>query len=245
MPAAAPPPRGTQRSWVGPRMHRRWVLMFVLGSAAFAVLAAGLKWSEPLVHLDDAVADTLHAHALESPGVVRVMLAVTRTGTFNWFVGLAVVVVAGMRWAGLARLGLIWLAVLIGGGLWVDGLKNTFDRPRPPYNSVFTTERSYSFPSGHAAASTVAYGMLAYCLALRWRTRRRRLALLFGTGALVLLIGFSRLYLGVHYLSDVLAGYALALAWLSLCIYTIEWARVRFNRPLPDPASTPAAGPSP
>jgi membrane-associated phospholipid phosphatase len=228
-----------------PRMHRRWVLLFILGAAAFGLLAAGVEWSEPLVHLDAAVAASLHEHAVRSPAVVAVMLAITRLGTFPGFVVLSAVVVSGMCWAGLARLGLTWLVVLIGGGLWVDGLKNTFDRPRPPYNSEFTTERSYSFPSGHAASSTVAYGMLAYCLALRWRTRRRRLALLVGCGSLVLLIGFTRVYLGVHYLSDVLGGYALALAWLGMCVYTIEWARVRFNRPGPDPASTAAAGRSP
>jgi undecaprenyl-diphosphatase len=72
--------------------------------------------------------------------------------------------------------------------------------------------------------------MLAYCLALRWRTWRRRLALVVGLGLLVLLIGFSRLYLGVHYLSDVLAGYALALAWLGLCLITIEAVRARLPR---------------
>jgi membrane-associated phospholipid phosphatase len=228
-----------------PRPHRRWVLMFVVGSAAFGVLAMGVAWSEPLIHLDEVVAATLHRHAEQSPGSVRVLLAVTRLGTFPAFVVLSIVVVACMWWAGRPRLGLAWLLALIGGGLWVDGLKHVFDRPRPPYNAEFTTEYSYSFPSGHSASSAVAYGMLAYCLALHWRTRRQRIALCVGFGMLVLLIGFSRLYLGVHYLSDVLAGYALALAWVSLCVAVIELLRVRFNRPPPSRPSTPATGPSP
>jgi membrane-associated phospholipid phosphatase len=158
---------------------------------------------------------------------------------------LSVIVVAGMWWAGRPRLGFAWLVALIGGGLWVDGLKNAFDRPRPPYNTEFTTELTYSFPSGHAASSAVAYGMLAYCLALHWRKRWQRVCLFGGAAALVLLIGFTRLYLGVHYLSDVLAGYALALAWVSLCVYVIELLRERFLRPPPNHPSTPAAGPSP
>src|SRR3954447_20150870 len=108
-----------------PRLHRRWVLMFVFGAAAFALLAAGVAWSEPLVHLDQMVAGALHEHAERSPGAVRAAEAITLLGTFYGFVGLAVVVVGGFWRAGRLRLGLAWLAVLIGGGLWVDGLKNT------------------------------------------------------------------------------------------------------------------------
>ncbi|HEY1379328.1 MAG TPA: phosphatase PAP2 family protein [Gemmataceae bacterium] len=227
-----------------PRLHRRWVLMFVFGAAAFALLAAGVACSDPLVHLDQTVAAGLHRHAERSPGAVRVAEAITLLGTFYWFTALAVVVVGGFWRAGRLRLGLAWLLVLIGGGLWVDGLKNTFDRQRPPCNQAFITELSYSFPSGHAAGSAVAYGTLAYCLALHWRTRRQRVVLVVGFGALVLLIGFTRLYLCVHYLSDVLGGYALALSWVGLCVYAIEWARSRFSRG-PGRPSSPAAGPSP
>jgi undecaprenyl-diphosphatase len=219
--------------------------MFILGSAGFGLLALAVGLSERTAHVDEAVLETLHRHAVRSPALVSAALAVTRLGTLPAFVVLAVVVVTGMWLAGRLRLGLAWLATLIGGGLWVDGLKNIFDRPRPPYNTFFTTEFSYSFPSGHSASSAVAYGMLAYCLALHWRTRRLRLGLLVGFGAFVLLIGFTRLYLGVHYLSDVLAGYGLALAWVSLCVLLIELNRARLSRSPPARPSTPAPGPSP
>jgi undecaprenyl-diphosphatase len=222
------------------RFHRRWVIMFVVASATLAALAAGVAWSEPLVHLDDAVAAGLHAHAERSLGTVRLMLVVTWLGTWKGYAVLAPLVVGGFMAAARPRLGLAWLAVVIAGGLWVDGLKNTFDRPRPQYNSEFTTERSYSFPSAHASSAAVAYGMLAYCLALHWRASRQRLALAFGFGTLVLLIGFTRLYLGVHYLSDVLAGYALALAWVGFCIWALEMAG--FNRSPQGHPNTPAAG---
>src|SRR5439155_17690729 len=113
---------------------------------------------------------------------------------------------------------------------WIDAIKNVVDRQRPVYNRIFTSEESPSFPSGHAAGSAVGYGMLAYCLALRWRTWRRRLPLVGVLVLLVLLIGFSRLYLGVHYLSDVLAGYALGLAWLALCVCAIEAIRMQLPK---------------
>src|SRR5215207_3188062 len=102
--------------------HRRWIAMFILGSATFALMAMGVAWSEPMLHFDESVADTLHRHAAESPAVVAVMLWVTGLGTVRAFVVLAVVVVAGLWLAGRLRLGAAWLLALIGGGLWVDGL---------------------------------------------------------------------------------------------------------------------------
>jgi undecaprenyl-diphosphatase len=209
---------------------RTLLLLCVAGAIGFGSLAAGVERSEHLVHLDDTVANDLHQHALASPGWVRFFLAVTRLGTFPWLATLSVLAIATMWWLGQRRLALAWLIVLVGSGLLIELLKDTFDRPRPPFNHFFTSEDSYSFPSGHAAGSGVAYGMLAYCLALRWPDWRRRLAVVVVLGLLVLVIGFSRLYLGVHYLSDVLAGYALALAWLALSVWAIEWIRARLSK---------------
>jgi len=95
-------------------------------------------------------------------------------------------------------------------------LKLSFHRSRPEV--AFVHLDTYSFPSGHAMISAAAYGALTYLAWPRVRTRGRRVALLAGTIVLVSLICFSRLYLGVHYLSDVLAGVAGGLFWLSVSI---------------------------
>jgi membrane-associated phospholipid phosphatase len=94
-------------------------------------------------------------------------------------------------------------------------LKLSFHRARPEV--AFVHLDTYSFPSGHAMISTAAYGAFAYLAWGRLRSRGR-LALVAGTGVLLALIGFSRLYLGVHYLSDVLAGIAGGVFWLSVAI---------------------------
>jgi undecaprenyl-diphosphatase len=209
------------------RRFRTLIVLFLLGAAGFGLLAAGVHWSEPLLRIDHTVADRLHEHARASPGWVRFFLALTWLGTFWALTTLSVVAMVAMWRIGQPRLALAWAIVLAGSGLWIDGIKHAVDRERPEYNRVFTTETSYSFPSGHAAGSSVGYGMLAYCLALRWRTWRRRLGLVVVLGLLVLAIGFSRLYLGVHFFSDVLAGFALGLAWLALCVCAIEAVRAR------------------
>jgi undecaprenyl-diphosphatase len=95
-------------------------------------------------------------------------------------------------------------------------LKLAFHRPRPEY--AFVHLDTYSFPSGHAMISTAVYGALAYLLWGRLKRGSARLALVAGTAVLLTAIGFSRLYLGVHYLSDVLAGVAGGAFWLAMSI---------------------------
>jgi membrane-associated phospholipid phosphatase len=109
------------------------------------------------------------------------------------------------------------LPVVLAGGEFLNlVLKLSFHRPRP--EAAFVHLDTYSFPSGHAMLSTAAYGALAYLAWSHLHTRRARLALIAGTVQLVALICFSRLYLGVHYLSDVLGGAAAGTFWLALSI---------------------------
>lgn len=102
-------------------------------------------------------------------------------------------------------------------------LKELFARDRPALWDRVVDVRYYSFPSGHAMVSVVMYGLIGYLLAKifpRWR------GLIFIlTVLLVIAIGFSRLYLGVHWPTDIAAGYAAGLVWLIACIYTLDWRK--------------------
>jgi membrane-associated phospholipid phosphatase len=97
-------------------------------------------------------------------------------------------------------------------------LKHAIQRPRPIYASAALHGNSFSFPSGHAMGSLVTYGMCAYLAATFWTKRSStRLVVSVAASILVVAIGLSRLYLGVHYLSDVVAGYAAGTVWLTAC----------------------------
>ena len=120
-----------------------------------------------------------------------------------------------------------WAAALVGGGLLDGVLKRVFHRPRPAWDLPILTAPGWSFPSGHAMGSLVAYGMLVYLMVRTMEHARRRLALAGCALVLVLLIGLSRMYLGVHYFSDVIGGYAAGAVWLAACVSGLEVVRHR------------------
>jgi len=140
------------------------------------------------------------------------------------YAGLVVALGVLVRGQGLLLCG--WVATLVGGGVLDMTLKYLIQRPRPVYASPLLHSASWSFPSGHAMGSLDGYGMLAYLLVVCWAERRRtRLTIVVVVALLAGAIGVSRLYLGVHYFSDVVAGYAAGLLWLSACITGLEMAR--------------------
>jgi membrane-associated phospholipid phosphatase len=127
----------------------------------------------------------------------------------------------GRRWLFLGS----WLAAVAGSAVLNQMLKGLFERPRPHFDHPLLIETSYSFPSGHAMESFVVYGMLAYFGVLALRSWEWRVGVVCGAALLVVLIGFSRMYLGVHYFSDVIAGYAAGGVWLSALITGVETIR--------------------
>ena len=115
------------------------------------------------------------------------------------------------------------IAGLIVGALLDRWLKLTIHRPRPSYAAALLDNQTWSFPSGHAMGALVGYGMLAYVLILLGGgSRKTNVLIVASTAALVVIIGISRLYLGVHYFSDVAGGYAAGLLWLCVCIAVLE-----------------------
>lgn len=111
------------------------------------------------------------------------------------------------------------LLASIGSGCSVWALKLFFALPRPFDPIALISIDSFSFPSGHAAAAAALYGFIIYIVSKTIRTNWRGEALIAALGALIILIGFSRLYLGVHYLSDVVAGYIVGFVWARVGTY--------------------------
>lgn len=184
--------------------------MILVTVAGLLLTAAG----ETIVGADGWVAAALHAHA--SPAATTAFRLVTELGSTTVLV--IVTVIAAAYLARLGRRGDVALLItaFVGAEALTWSLKALFRRERPTFDDPVATASSFSYPSGHALVSLAVYGALAYLLLGGRRSPQAR-AVVTGCVALaVAAIGFSRLYLGVHYLSDVLAGYAVGFGWLLL-----------------------------
>ena len=168
--------------------------------------------------LDQSIRLAVYAHS--SPALTAAFRFLTLFGETGVLLGLSVAataVLAALRWKQAA----LWFAVSMLGAYALDmALKNSFHRPRPPV-SFFATPmpNSFSFPSGHALFSLCFYGGLAIVVARAVLPAVMRTGLWIATVLLVLAIGGTRIYLGVHYPSDVLAGYLVAIAWIAIVLF--------------------------
>lgn len=111
-----------------------------------------------------------------------------------------------------------FIASVAGGEMIIQLLKNIIERPRPPAIDALITTNGFSFPSGHSFIAVSFYGFIAYFLFCSLKKKTVKIISLCLSVIIILLIGFSRIYLGAHWPSDVLASYGLALIWLFLII---------------------------
>ena len=162
---------------------------------------------------------------------VRVFKVITELGEIP--VALIGVVGAFLLWRQRHRLVLVcWVSAFLGGVFVNRLLKMLIHWSRPVQ---VTDQMTFSFPSGHTMAATIGYGMLAYVLATYWRPSRARPRYLYlAAAAIALAVGISRVYLGVHFPTDVIGALAAGVAWLAICVTGTRIAR-------DTPAATPEA----
>ena len=201
------PRRGGRRAAV---VAASSLLIFMLLASA---MATGLTAS-----FDRAVADAFHSHARANPLPTDLARVVTAVGSF-WSVALiAALTVVGLVVAGRLRMAVFWIAAIAGYGAFGQILKWAFHRPRPVLPDPLVNESTWGFPSGHTLGSVVCFGLLAYVVCGQTFGRRGRLVAVAGAAFLATCIGFSRLYLGAHYPSDVLGSFGAGVFWLALVI---------------------------
>jgi len=196
----------------------------LVGLVAFSIITHDVIKHRAITQLDLRVTDFLHSHGTLFGYGFWAVISSLGAGLTLTILGLGVALLLALRrrWVVLAG----WAAAVLGSGLLDGALKLAIRRPRPELAVNFLSHLSWSFPSGHSMASLVTYGMVAYLFMLAVKGRRR-LQLLAALAAILLIlsIGFSRLYLGVHYFSDVLGGFTAGALWLSACISGLEVAR--------------------
>lgn len=201
------------------------LLVLTAGAWVFGILAEELVEGD--TGFDTRLADWLHDRA--SPGWTTFFEGVTVLGNFLTLLAVTVLAVVLLLRRGRRTEAALVALAFAGAQILTLGLKLGFARERPFFpDPLASAPSTYSFPSGHASVSLAVYGALGYIAARHVASRRARVAALAVAAALVALIGFSRLYLGVHFLTDVIAGFSLGLAWVALCVVLLN-LRLRFR----------------
>lgn len=194
----------------------------IAAATLFAEVADELGDGRLLGDLDTAFSDALRASVAHA--TLQAFAWLTRLGDAWTQTGICVAVALLLIVLRRHWLALGWVVAIAGNGILNTSLKAIFARARPVHEHGLILADGWSFPSGHSSGSVVVYGMLAY-VAMRFVAPRWHLPLLLLATALAFSIGTSRVFLQVHYPSDVLAGFASGTAWLLVCVVSIELTR--------------------
>ncbi|GBE94916.1 phosphatase PAP2 family protein [Nostoc cycadae] len=167
----------------------------------------------------------LWLHQFANPSLDNVMLTITNLGNPSVVVLVVVVSLAILWWRRYFQEAKIFAIACLGALILNTGLKLLFTKPRPQLWPQLISETSFSFPSGHALGSLVLYGFLGYLLATHYP--RFAQFIYSVTVMAIAFIGISRLYLGVHWPTDVIAGYGVGFLWLTICIAMLKLQKIR------------------
>ncbi len=201
-------------------------VLLLVAAVLFGIVAEDVVTGDRVTVLDVRIARWLRDRA--TPHLTTAMLFFTHLHS-TLAIGIYSAVAAGIMASRRQWRRVVTVLVCIGGGLALNVLmKHAFQRGRPVLEEPLLTLSTYSFPSGHVVGSTLAYGLLVVFVFRRSRSLPLRALALVGAGMAIALVAFTRLYLGVHYLSDVIAGFLEGVAWLTLCLSALaEFGRRR------------------
>ena len=192
----------------------------------FAELAEELLENE-LKSFDNSVLSFFEA--IETSALDTFYIIITEMGSV-WFLTTLSVILIGLLWIKTKdKWGILFFVIAVGGsGLLTWLLKQFYGRGRPSINEEIDAI-GFSFPSGHSMGSLVFYGFIAYFIVRSSQKKVVKILSLVVLGILIILIGTSRIYLGAHFPSDVLAGFIAGTIWLILCLLALEWVQWQSN----------------
>ncbi|WP_235988977.1 phosphatase PAP2 family protein [Aquibacillus kalidii] len=166
---------------------------------------------------------------IETDNLDQIMIIVTELGSVWFLTSMSILVIILLWFRGKDKWGIAaFVAANAGGALITKILKEFYDRGRPSINPEIDAI-GFSFPSGHSMGSFIFYGFVIYLIFRSRRSLHFKWCFSIVSGSLIFLIGFSRIYLGAHYPSDVIAGFLAGATWMLLCILALEWIEWQIN----------------
>lgn len=214
---------------IHPRLASLIATIGVVGlTVCLLILFVVAKLAEEVLEKEAFAFDTsflLWLHQFANPSIDNLMLFITNLGNPRTVVIVAGVTLGTLLWRRYRVETYIFVLTCLGALVLNTGLKLFFSKPRPQLWKLLISEKSFSFPSGHALGSMVMYGFIAYILT----THYPKISQIIYVLAVILIaaIGISRLYLGVHWPTDVIAGYGVGFLWLMICITMLKLQKLR------------------
>jgi membrane-associated phospholipid phosphatase len=199
------------------------IFMFLLGSLLFGLIAYYVNMQGSIIKWDLDLANRMHTAALQSPLWIKDLMI----GGF--YVGLHGYIVIGVLLGIYFIVKKFWKEVtlvavcLAGEGILWLSLANLFNRSRPHFQTEIGSVVNYpSFPSGHTISGVLGFGLLIYLLMPKISSYFGKAAIIIFSLLMMFYIGYSRFFMGAHYLTDIVAGYAIGIAWFGLVFTSIE-----------------------
>jgi len=195
------------------------MILFTFGSLIFGALTINLLDHGPLLAWDRTLANSLPATAMRSPIFIKYLMII------GFYVGTYGVIAIDTLLSIYFLFKRYWQELVmvifggVGGSLLFYSLSGLIARPRPP-TQIWNIVHASSFPSGHTISVVVCFGLLAYLLAPKMPSVLWKVVVVTAALLIMLWVGFSRVFTAGHYLTDVLAGYAVGIAWSGL-VYTL------------------------
>ncbi|HCN17455.1 MAG: phosphatase PAP2 family protein [Psychrobacter sp.] len=201
------------------------ILIVGLGIASlsiwlFSELAEELLENE-LRHFDNSIIRLFAA--IETPTLDAVYVFITELGSVWFLTTLTVLILLWLWFKAKDKWGALFFLIAVGGNgalTWL--LKQLYERERPSINEAVDAI-GFSFPSGHSMGSLVFYGFITYLIVRSTQKKLVKILAFIFFSIIIVLIGTSRIYLGAHFPSDVIAGYLAGTIWLTLCLLALEW----------------------
>jgi membrane-associated phospholipid phosphatase len=205
------------------------IALSAIATFVFAILTVNVLTNGPLIQGDQAFIQALHQQAQAGPAYMVTLMKIGSSigfyGIMALLVGFAIYWLVRREWR---EFSMLLLGAAGGQGLF-DLIAALINRPRPHFTAPYEGLTNFSFPSGHTVSSVLLFGLLIYIFAPRIRSTAGRVALILLGLVVVVWISYSRLYLGSHYLTDVIGGAAMGIGWGAL-VYTaldVYWQRRR------------------
>ncbi len=196
------------------------LLLSIVFILTFSKITKSVMSNEPLTSLDYWVNENILYFRTTWTNIIAIII--TQLGDQVFVLLCSVVITFYMFLKRKIEIIIGYITAIIGGGLLNFVLKITIQRERPISENTLTKVAGFSFPSGHAMLSVIFFGMIAYILTREIKSLKLNFFIILSVTFLIFLIGFTRIYLQVHYLSDVIAGYVGGLFWLSINIIGLE-----------------------